>query len=320
MINKNSKIFIAGHNGMVGSAILRCLKVKGFKKLYFRERCDLDLFDNFAVKKYIEKNKFDLVICCAAYVGGIHANSKFQGDFIMNNLAIQNNLIINSFQSGVRKLIFLGSSCIYPKNLLKPIQENLMLKSSLEDTNEPYAVAKIAGLKLCEYLSIQYGCDYRTIIPCNLYGPNDNFHPKNSHVLAALIRKFHYSKIKNKSSVQVWGTGKPKREFLHVDDLANGIFEVMRLSKEKYRKILGKNLNHINIGSGNDVSIKELSKIIKRVTSSQSKIIFDQTKPDGVKRKLLDISKMNKIGWKPNNTLEEGIKKFYAWYIEEGYQ
>lgn len=313
MINKNSKIFIAGHKGMVGSAIYRCLLEKGFKNIYTKTRNELDLTNNNAVQKYLRINKFDIVLCCAAQVGGIQANATYQGDFIMNNLEIQNNLIINSFKLKIKKLIFLGSSCIYPKTHSKAIKESSMLKSSLEETNEPYAVAKIAGLKLCEYLSKQYGYDYRTIIPCNLYGPNDNFHPKNSHVLAGLIRKFHMAK-KSKKNVIVWGSGRPKREFLHVDDLAEGVVTILILGKKKYRELLGKDFNHINIGSGKDVTVNELSILIKKITNSKSKITFDRTKPDGVNRKLLDISIMKKTGWTPKYSLSSGIKNFYEWY------
>ena len=314
MINKKSKIFVAGHNGMVGSAVLRSLKKNKYKNVITKRRIELDLFDNLAVKKFIKKNNFDIIICCAAFVGGIKANSTMQADFIIKNLEIQNNLIINAFNLKVKKLIFLGSSCIYPKNILKPIKEDLMLKSSLEDTNEPYAIAKIAGLKLCEYINKQYGYDYRTIIPCNLYGPNDNFDPNDSHVLAALVRKFHIS-IENKEiEVSVWGSGKPKREFLHVDDLADGILKVLEINHKEFRDLVGNDINHINIGSGSDLSIKELALKIKKITGSKSKINFDKSKPDGVKRKLLNISKIKKIGWKPKYSLNAGIKQFYDWY------
>ena len=315
MINKNSKIFIAGHRGMVGSAIHRCLVKNGYKKIFTKKRDELDLTDNSNVMQYLKRNKFDIIICCAAQVGGIQANATYQGDFIMRNLEIQNNLIINAFKLRIKKLIFLGSSCIYPKTHSRPIKEEYMLKSSLEQTNEPYAVAKIAGLKLCEYLSKQYGYDYRTIIPCNLYGPNDNFHPYNSHVLASLIRKFHSAK-QAKKNVKVWGTGKPKREFLHVDDLADGILKILSMNKKKYKELLSNNINHINIGSGKDVTVRELALLIKKITKSESNIIFDRKKPDGVKRKLLDVSIMNKTGWKPKYSLSSGIKAFYDWYIE----
>ena len=316
MINKNSKIFVAGHNGMVGSAVLRSLKKNKYKNVIIRQRIELDLFDNLAVKKFLKKNNFDIIICCAAFVGGIKANSTMQADFIIKNLEIQNNLIINAFNLKVKKLIFLGSSCIYPKNILKPIREKLMLKSSLEDTNEPYAIAKIAGLKLCEYINKQYGYDYRTIIPCNLYGPNDNFDPNNSHVLAALLKKFEVSKKNKEIEVSVWGSGKPKREFLHVDDLAEGILKILKINHKEFRDLVGKNINHINIGSGSDLSIKELALMIKKITGSKSKIKFDKSKPDGVKRKLLNISKMKKIKWKPKYTLSSGIKQFYNWYLD----
>ena len=316
MINKKSKIFLAGHNGMVGSAVLRYLKKNLYKNVITKKRTELDLFDNHAVKKFIKQNKFDIIICCAAFVGGIKANSTMQADFIIKNLEIQNNLIISAFNFKVKKFIFLGSSCIYPKNISKPIRENLMLKSSLEDTNEPYAVAKIAGLKLCEYINKQYGYDYRTIIPCNLYGPNDNFDTENSHVLAALLKKFHDSKINKTFKVNVWGSGRPKREFLHVDDLADGVIKVLKINHKQFRNLIGKDINHINIGSGNDVTINELALMVKKITGSKSKIYFDRSQPDGVKRKLLDISKMKKLNWKPKYTLNSGIKQFYIWYLE----
>ena len=314
MIKKKSKIFVAGHNGMVGSAVLRSLKKNKYNNIITKKRTELDLLDNIAVKKFIKKNDFDIIICCAALVGGIKANSTKQADFIIKNLEIQNNLIINAFNLKVKKLIFLGSSCIYPKNILKPIKENLMLKSSLEDTNEPYAIAKIAGLKLCEYINKQYGYDYRTIIPCNLYGPNDNFDSNDSHVLAALVKKFHTSLKNNKVKVDVWGSGKPKREFLHVDDLAEGIIKILKINHKKFRNLVGTDINHINIGSGSDLSIKDLALMIKKITGSKSKINFDKSKPDGVKRKLLNISKIKKTGWKPKYSLNTGIKQFYDWY------
>ena len=303
---ENKSIFVAGHNGMVGSATLNELKKKSNQLLY-ESRKSLDLENEERVLEWFNYNKPQIVILAAAKVGGIYANSSFPVDFIENNLRIQNNVIRASYITGVEKLVFLGSSCIYPKYCKQPIKEDSLLSGLLEPTNEAYAIAKIAGIKLCESYSKQYNCNFISLLPTNLYGPNDNFDPKLSHVPAALLRRFHEAKINKHKSVLVWGTGIPRREFLHVSDLAKAIVYML----EHYSSS-----NPINIGTGKDISIKEFAEIIADVVGYDGKITFDETKPDGTPLKKLDISKALSYGWKPEISLKSGIKSTYNWALK----
>ena len=301
-MQKNSKIYIAGHRGLAGSAIVRKLKHEGFENLLLRTSSELDLRDQEAVKEFFEKEKPEYVFLAAAKVGGINANNLYPADFIYDNLCIQNNVIHQSYKNGVKKLLFLGSSCIYPKNSEQPIKEEYLLSGYLEPTNDAYAIAKIAGIKLCQAYHKQYGCNFISAMPTNLYGPGDNYDLKNSHVLPALLRKFHEAKISNAPTVTVWGTGKPRREFLHVDDLASACFFLMQ------------NYNDpaiINIGTGKDISIGEMAAMIKRITGYEGEIIFDTSMPDGTFRKLLDVTRLNQLGWQARIPFEEGVKKTY---------
>ena len=311
-MNKNSKIFIAGHNGMVGSAIMRNLSSNGYKAIYFADRKHLDLLNQQSVDRWFKENEIDVVVDAAAKVGGIHSNNTYRADFIYENLQIQNNLINSSHKHGVKKLLFLGSSCIYPKFADQPIKEEYLLTSPLEYTNEPYAIAKIAGIKMCESYYKQHGCNFISIMPTNLYGPNDNFHPDNSHVLPALLRKFHEAKQASCSVVNVWGTGKAKREFLHVDDLAKAA--VFILENVNAEDIYSKNISHLNVGSGEDISIADLAKTISNTVMYEGEIQFELNKPDGTLRKLMDNSIIKSFGWKPTISLEEGLKSTYNWY------
>jgi GDP-L-fucose synthase len=319
-VNKSKvklKIFIAGHNGMVGSSLVRHLKNKNFK-LITRERKDLDLLNQKDVEKFFKNQKIDQVYLAAARVGGIHANNTYPADFIYENLMVQNNVIHSAFLNGVKKLLFLGSSCIYPKNAKQPMREEQLLTGKLEPTNEPYAIAKIAGIKMCESYNRQYGkshnIDYRSILPTNLFGPGDNYHPDNSHVIPGLINRFHNAKIKNLERVIIWGTGRPKREFLYVDDMARASIYLMNLNKKTYDNYTSPMNNHINVGSGKDLTIKEVAQTIKEVVGFKGKLYFDPNKPDGTKRKLLDIKRINKIGFKPNTSLRKGLMKTYQDY------
>lgn len=301
-MEKNAKIYIAGHTGMVGSAIMRNLTKQGYKNIIGKDFDKLDLTNQADVKNYFEKEKPDYVILAAAKVGGILANSTYRAQFIYENLMIQNNIIHQSYLSGVKKLLFLGSSCIYPKFAPQPMKEEHLLTGTLEQTNEPYAIAKISGIKMCEAYRDQYGCNFISVMPTNLYGPNDNFDLKNSHVLPALIKKFHQAKTNNSDFVEIWGTGTPKREFLYVDDMASACVYLLQNYNEK---------SFLNIGCGKDISIKDLAFLVKKITGFKGEIKFDKTKPDGTPRKLLDISKLKAAGWKPKISLEEGIKKVY---------
>jgi GDP-L-fucose synthase len=301
-MQKNSKIYIAGHRGLAGSAIVRKLKQEGFENLLLRTSSELDLRDQEAVKEFFEKEKPEYVFLAAAKVGGINANNLYPADFIYDNLCIQNNVIHQSYKNDVKKLLFLGSSCIYPKNSEQPIKEEYLLSGYLEPTNDAYAIAKIAGIKLCQAYHKQYGCNFISAMPTNLYGQGDNYDLKNSHVLPALLRKFHEAKISNAPTVTVWGTGKPRREFLHVDDLASACFFLMQ------------NYNDpaiINIGTGKDISIGEMAAMIKRITGYEGEIIFDTSMPDGTFRKLLDVTRLNQLGWQARIPFEEGVKKTY---------
>jgi GDP-L-fucose synthase len=302
MMVKGAKVFIAGHLGMVGSAILRRLKQEGFHNFVLRTSSEMDLRDQGSVKLFFENERPDYVFLAAAKVGGIHANNTYRADFIYDNLTIQSNVIHQSFRCGVKKLLFLGSSCIYPKYAPQPMKEESLMTGLLEPTNEPYAIAKIAGIKMCQAYRQQYGCNFICLMPTNLYGPNDNYDLLNSHVLPALISKFHTAKQQNAPYVEVWGSGTPKREFLHVDDLADACYFLM----QNYN---GKEI--INVGTGFDLSIKELANLIQRCVGYQGELKFNPDQPDGTPRKLLDTSKINNLGWTAKTDLEDGIRKIY---------
>lgn len=307
------KIFIAGHNGLVGSAIKRRLE-KEDVSLLFADRSSLDLMDQKMTDLFFEANKPDVVIDAAAKVGGIHANNVYPADFIYQNLQIQNNIIHNSYKHSVKKLIFLGSICIYPKFAEQPIKEEYLLTSPLEPTNEPYAISKIAGIKMCQSYYRQHGCDFFSLMPTNQYGPNDNFHPENSHVLPALLSRFHDAKINNSPSVEVWGTGKAKREFQYVEDLADACaFAVENITADE---VYGDGATHLNVGTGEEWSIEELAKKIAQVVDYQGDITFQTDKPDGVLRRVGDNSRMKKLGWSHKYSLEEGLDRTYNWYSE----
>ena len=314
-MNSNDKIYVAGHNGMVGSAIVRKLREKGFVNIITQSSSELDLVNQQDVHNFFQQEKPDYVVIAAAKVGGIYANDSYPAEFIYQNLMIESNIIHGSYLAGVNNLLFLGSSCIYPKESQQPIKEEYLLNGYLESTNEPYAIAKIAGIKLCESYNRQYGTDYRSIMPTNLYGPNDNFHPDNSHVIPALIRKFHEAKVENKSFVEVWGSGKPMREFLHVDDMADASIYVMGIDKKILADETSPMLSHINVGTGVDTTIKEVAQTIKEVVVYDGKVVFNTTMPDGTKRKLLDVSKIENFGWKPTVALKDGLKETYEWFI-----
>ena len=309
------KIFLAGHNGMVGSAIYRLLKHKKNTKIITRTRSELDLCDQKAVKNFMETEQPSEVIIAAAKVGGIHANNIYPADFIYQNLQIQSNLIHYSHLQNVDKLLFLGSSCIYPKYAKQPMKEDILLTGSLEPTNEPYAIAKIAGIKLCESYNRQYGRDYRSVMPTNLYGPGDNYHPENSHVVPGLIRRFHEAKVNNQETVVVWGTGNPRREFLYVDDMAEASIFIHELDKDEFESNTKKMQSHVNIGTGIDLTIKELAQTIKQVVGYKGRIIFDTTKPDGSPRKLLNVDLIKKLGWKAQTKLIDGLTSSYHDYL-----
>jgi len=317
---KKKKIFVAGHNGMVGSAIIRLLlKRKEEIEIVTRDRKKLDLTDQSAVQNFLKKESFDQIYLAAAKVGGIYANYTLPANFIYENLMIQTNIINGAFLSGTKHLLFFGSSCIYPKFSNQPIQEKDLLTGVLEPTNEYYSIAKIAGIKLCESYNRQYGdkygIDYRSVMPTNLYGPGDNYNLENCHVIPALIRKFHEAKINKLPKVSVWGSGKQEREFLYVDDLAEASFKIMNLEKEIYYKNNDLTCSHINIGYGSDLSIRELANLIKKVTHYKGKIEFDNSKPDGMKKKFLNNKRINKLGWRPKHTLKDGLKKTYKDFL-----
>ena len=315
-MNFNDKIYIAGHRGMVGSAIHRQLKERGFDNLITRTHKALDLTNQSAVDVFFESQEIDYVILSAAKVGGIYANNTFPADFIYENMMIEANVINSAYKSGVKRLLFLGSSCIYPKDVIQPMKEGALLSSFMEPTNEPYAIAKIAGIKLCESYNRQHLTDFRSVMPTNLYGINDNFHPMNSHVIPALIARFHEAKL-NSSEVVIWGSGNVKREFLFVDDLAAASIFVLEANKEVYKENTSPMLSHINIGTGVDLTINELAHMIKKITGFKGKVNFDSSKPDGPKRKLLDVSRLKKMGWNYRVELEEGLKRTYDWYRKE---
>lgn len=300
---------------MVGSAIVRQLEKQNDVELFFADRDEVDLVNQDQVNKFFEQQRFDQVYLAAAKVGGIHANNTYPAEFIYQNLMVECNVIQAAFLSGVQKLLFLGSSCIYPKLAEQPMKESALLTGTLEPSNEPYAIAKIAGIKLCESYNRQYGVNYRSVMPTNLYGENDNFHPENSHVIPALIRRFHEAKANNKTGVTVWGSGKPKREFLYVDDMATASVYIMNLSNELYTTHTQPMLSHINVGSGMECTIRELAETVAKVVEFGGKIEFDSSKLDGTPRKLMDVSRIERLGWKAKCTLEEGLTMTYNWFL-----
>jgi GDP-L-fucose synthase len=317
---RQPKIFVAGHRGMVGSAILRALQQEGHTNIVTRSRAELDLTDQGAVRAFFTAEKPEMVYLAAAKVGGIHANNTYPADFIYQNLMMQANVIDAAFHNGVKKLLFLGSSCIYPRMAPQPMREDALLTGTLESTNEPYAIAKIAGIKLCESYNRQYGAshgiDYRSVMPTNLYGPGDNYHPENSHVIPALIRRFHEAKVNARESVAIWGTGTPRREFLYVEDMAAACVHVMNLDKATYDAHTEPMLSHINVGYGSDVTIGELAHEIARIVGYQGQIEFDSSKPDGTPRKLMDSTRLHALGWKARVELPEGLARAYRDFQE----
>ena len=312
-MNRKDKIYLAGHQGLVGSAIYRILEDQGYSNVIVRTHKELDLTSQADVNIFFQKEQPTYVIIAAAKVGGIFANNNYPADFIYQNLMIQSNVIHSSFLSNVKRLLFLGSSCIYPKAVEQPMREEALLTGILEPTNEPYAIAKIAGIKLCESYNRQHGADFRSVMPTNLYGINDNFHDKNSHVIPALIRRFHEAKINKYKEVTVWGTGNAQREFLYVDDMALASIFVLGVEKDLYENNTKPMLSHINIGSGEEISISALAKMIKNIVGFEGRIVFDDTKPDGPPRKFIDISTISKLGWKSMTNLSEGITITYDW-------
>ncbi|MDX9932274.1 MAG: GDP-L-fucose synthase [Bacteroidales bacterium] len=308
MMESNEKIYVAGHTGLVGSAIVRSLEKHGFNNIIHRDISELDLRNQQAVNEFFIAEKPAFVILAAAKVGGIHANNTYPAEFIYDNMMIEFNVIHAAYQNNVKKLLFLGSSCIYPKMAPQPIREEYLLTSALEPTNEAYAIAKISGLELCKFYRRQYGCDFISAMPTNLFGINDNFDLNSSHVLPAMIRKFHEAKMENKPEVVLWGTGKPLREFLYVDDLADALVHLMQHYSEEI---------HVNIGTGEDLSINDLALTIQDVVGYKGKIVYDTSKPDGTPRKLLDVSRLHASGWKHQTTLKEGIEKVYQWYLNK---
>lgn len=314
MANFEKRVFVAGHQGLVGSAIVRALHAQGYKHIVMRTRAQLDLSNQAQVRALFLEEGIDEIYMAAAKVGGIHANQTYPADFIYDNLMVQTNVVHEAFRSGVRRLLFLGSSCIYPRLAIQPIKEEYLMTGMLEPTNEAYAMAKIAGIKLCESYNRQYGMDYRSVMPTNLYGPGDNYHPENSHVIPALLRRFHAAKLRGDAEVEIWGSGKAMREFMHVDDMAAACVYLMRLPKEVYDTQTCPTRSHINIGTGRDASIAELARLVGQVVGFRGRIVFDTSKPDGMPRKLLDISRLRALGWSSRLTLEQGLVDTYADY------
>lgn len=314
-IDLNQTIFVAGHRGMVGSAIVRQLQAKGYTNIITATHAELDLCNQADVQQFFKDHDIDQVYLAAAKVGGIHANNTYPADFIYENLMIEANVIHAAHSHNVQKLMFLGSSCIYPKFAQQPMAESELLKGELEATNEPYAIAKIAGIKLSESYNRQFGRDYRSVMPTNLYGPYDNFHPENSHVIPALLRRFHEAVQENAEVVTIWGSGKPMREFLHVDDMAAASIHVMELDTETFKANTQPMLSHINVGTGIDCTIRELAETVAKVTDFQGRLEFDATKPDGTPRKLMNVSRLASLGWKASIGLEDGLRDAYQWYL-----
>ncbi|WGZ94046.1 MAG: GDP-L-fucose synthase [Candidatus Thiothrix putei] len=312
---KKTRIYVAGHRGMVGSALVRQLEQRSEVELVVRSRQELNLSCQQDVEQFFQTENIDQVYLAAAKVGGIHANSTYPADFIYENLMIECNIIHSAWKAGVKRLLFLGSSCIYPKFAKQPISESELLQGELECTNEPYAIAKIAGIKLCESYNRQHGTQYRSVMPTNLYGFNDNFHPENSHVIPALMRRFHEAMLANAPQVVVWGSGKPLREFLHVDDMAAASIHVMEMDDAAYQQLVPQTLSHINVGTGTDCTIAQLAELMAEVVGYQGQIMFDASKPDGTPRKLLDVSRLKSLGWEPQISLPDGLKSTYEWFV-----
>lgn len=312
----NQTVFVAGHRGMVGSAILRHLQALGYRNILTAARDELNLLDQAAVQRYFQAHRIEQVYLAAAKVGGIHANNTYPAEFIYENLIIEANVIQAAHVANIQKLLFLGSSCIYPKHAEQPMKEEALLTGLLEPTNEPYAIAKIAGIKLCESYNRQYSRDYRSVMPTNLYGQNDNFHPENSHVIPAMMQRFHEAKLTNASKVTVWGSGKVMREFLHVDDMASASVHVMAVDESVYRENTQPMLSHINVGTGVDCTIRELAEAMKRVVGFNGDLVFDTTKPDGSPRKLMDVSRLHAMGWRSSINLDTGLASTYSWFLE----
>ena len=313
-MNLNDKIYIAGHRGLVGSAIVRQLELRGFTNLLIRTHKELDLTNQAQVQSFFTQEKPDYVILAAGKVGGIHANNTYPADFIYQNMMIEANVINSAYESKVKRLLFLGSTCIYPKAVEQPMREDTLLTGVLEPTNEPYALAKIAGIKLCESYNRQHGTDFRSVMPTNLYGVNDNFHPENSHVIPALMQRFHQAKVNNDDEVVVWGTGNAMREFLYVDDMAAASLFLLELDEQTYKANTQPMLSHINVGTGKDTTIREMAETMRQVVGYEGKLTFDTTKPDGSPRKLIDVTRMTNIGWSYEIELYEGLEKTYQWY------
>lgn len=316
-VNLTDTIFVAGHRGMVGSAIVRRLQALGFKKIVTAGRDELDLLDPYAVNAFLSAHRIDQVYLAAARVGGIYANTTYPANFIYENLVIQTNLIHAAHTHHVQKLMFLGSSCIYPRQAHQPITEDALLTGPLEPTNEPYAMAKIAGIKLCESYNRQHGRDYRCAMPTNLYGPGDNFHPENSHVIPALMRRIHEAKITGAPEVMIWGSGNPRREFLHVDDLADAVVHLQNLSLPLYAHETQPMCSHINVGTGSEITIHQLADMLARIIGYTGRLAFDPTKPDGTPRKRLDVSRLHRLGWRASTPLEDGLRATYRWFLAE---
>lgn len=315
-LSKDSCIFVAGHRGMVGSSIVRALQATGHTNIVTRTHAELDLTNQAAVQDFFASHRIDHVVLAAARVGGIHANNTYPADFIYDNLMMECNVIHQAFQAGVQHLLFLGSSCIYPKLARQPMSEDALLTGTLESTNEPYAIAKIAGIKLCESYNRQHGTDYRSVMPTNLYGPFDNYHPENSHVIPALIRRFHEARLNKADEIVIWGTGTPMREFLHVDDMASACLHVMALDHDTYQANTEPMLSHINVGTGQDVTIRELAETLAEVTGFHGRIVFDSSKPDGAPRKLMNVERLRQLGWTYRIPLREGLTSAYQWYVD----
>jgi GDP-L-fucose synthase len=315
-LNTNPRIYVAGHNGLVGSAIVRVLRAQGHTNIVTRSHAELELTDQAQVREFFRSERIDQVYLAAAKVGGIHANNTYPADFIYDNMMVQANVVHEAWRNGVNRLLFLGSSCIYPRLAQQPIKEEYLMSGMLEPTNEPYAMAKIAGIKLCESYNRQYGTDYRSVMPTNLYGPGDNYHPENSHVIPALMRRFHEAKLAGAPEVVIWGSGKPMREFLYVDDMAEASVYVMNLDHATYAASTDPMHSHINVGTGEDVTIAELARLVGEVVGYRGRIAFDPSKPDGTPRKLLDVSKLKSLGWQARTPLPEGLRHAYAAFVE----
>jgi GDP-L-fucose synthase len=315
-LNTQPRIYVAGHNGLVGSAIVRTLRAQGHTNIVTRSHAELELTDQAQVRAFFRNERIDQVYLAAAKVGGIHANNTYPADFIYDNMMVQANVVHEARANGVQRLLFLGSSCIYPRMAPQPIKEEYLMSGMLEPTNEPYAMAKIAGIKLCESYNRQYGTDYRSVMPTNLYGPGDNYHPENSHVIPALLRRFHEAKMSNAPEVVIWGSGKPMREFLFVDDMAEACVHVMNLDHDTYAKVTDPMHSHINVGTGEDVTIADLARLVGEVVGYRGRIGFDTSKPDGTPRKLLDVSKLKDLGWQARTPLRDGLHMAYGAFVE----